>query len=185
MQVIILNDIKCYQFDNVLLFVFYGYSYKHLRQKLAKHSKISTLNTFMKEYLGYSLVDITNTGIIRDSVNPKARNQQRNWETLVQCLSLRTQAHNIRTPEMATINLDDFALSGDLFGEMYTGQANVWLFSWQIESDGIYDTDVPMSLLLKDFEDVPICTFLDETARFILPIFHPYGAIKNIHFCSL
>ena len=139
----------------------------------------------MIEYLGYSLVDITNTGVIRESGDPKARNQQRNWETLVQCLSLRTQAHNIRTPEIVTVNLDDFDLAGDLFGEIYTGESKVWLFSWQIESAGIYDSDVPMALLLKDFEDVPICTFLDETARFILPIFHPYGAIKNIHFSGL
>ena len=30
-----INDIKCYQFDNVPVFVLKGYSYKHKRQKLA------------------------------------------------------------------------------------------------------------------------------------------------------
>ena len=29
------NDIKCYQFDNVPLFVLKGFSYKHKRQKVA------------------------------------------------------------------------------------------------------------------------------------------------------
>jgi len=44
-----------------------------------------------------SLVDITATGMTRsndpDSVE---RNQQRNWETVIQCLGLRTQPHNIQ-----------------------------------------------------------------------------------------
>ena len=31
-----INDIKCYQFDNVPVFVLWGLSYKHKRQKLAK-----------------------------------------------------------------------------------------------------------------------------------------------------
>jgi hypothetical protein len=32
------------------------------------------------------------------------------------------------------------------------------------------------------FAKVPIICGLEETARFMLPIFYPYGAIKNIYF---
>jgi len=31
---------------------------------------------------------------------------------------------------------------------------------------------------------VPIIQGLNETAKFMLPIFYPHGAIKNIHFIN-
>ena len=43
-------------------------------------------------YQGFTLVDITPTGVISYShQNEFKRNQQRNWETVQQILSLRTQ----------------------------------------------------------------------------------------------
>jgi hypothetical protein len=39
----------------------------------------------------------------------------------------------------------------------------------------------PLGGLLEDLEQVPIITGLTETARFMLPIFYPYGSIKNIY----
>jgi len=38
---------------------------------------------------------------------------------------------------------------------------------------------------LQDFEQVPVVTGLTETARFMLPIFYPYGTIKNIYFTQV
>jgi hypothetical protein len=44
-------------------------------------------NTELRFFTGYSLVDITATGVIRVS-NPESieRDQQRNWETVLQCM---------------------------------------------------------------------------------------------------
>ena len=43
-------------------------------------------------YQGFTLIDITSTGVISWSPqNERKRNQQRNWETVQQILSLRTQ----------------------------------------------------------------------------------------------
>ena len=42
----------------------------------------------------------------------------------------------------------------------------------------------PTGLLDKDFAEVPIIQGLNETAKFMLPIFYPHGAIKNIHFIN-
>jgi len=107
------------------------------------------------------------------------RNQQRNWETLIQVLSLRTQPLEINGPIDSS-----YELSGDsIFGEMYRGLHTVWYFSFGVEAHSVFtkgkDT---VGRLYDDFAEVPIIQGLDETARFMLPIFYPHGAIKNIHF---
>lgn len=130
-------------------------------------------------FRGYSLVDITATGVIRDSESDTvSRNQQRNWETLLQCIGLRTQPLNIQEP-IESLYVD---IANAEFGDFYTGEQRVWTWSWTIEREGVYDLpDRPMAGLLQDLEQVPIITGLTETARFMLPIFYPYGTIKNIY----
>ena len=129
-------------------------------------------------FQGYSLVDITSTGVIRGrEADAMDRNQQRNWETVLQCMGLRTQPQNIREPESILADLKYLE-----FGDFYTGEQKIWTWTWTVESAGVYDTDRPLSGLLQDFEQVPVITGLTETARFMLPIFYPYGSIKNVYF---
>ena len=136
--------------------------------------------TNLQFFQGYSLVDITATGVIRGTDNDQIdRNQQRNWETVLQCIGLRTQPHYIQVPVQSTFA--DISIAE--FGDFYQGEQRVWAFSWAVESHEIYDLpDNPLGGLHKDFEQVPIITGLTETARFMLPIFYPYGTIKNIYF---
>jgi hypothetical protein len=129
-------------------------------------------------FQGYSLVDITATGVTRGN-DSHERNQQRNWETVLQCIGLRTQPQNIQLPEVFELdninNLD--------FGDFYQGSQRVWVWAWTAEQTGIYDLpNKPLGGLQQDFEQVPVVTYLTETARFMLPIFYPYGSIKNIYF---
>jgi hypothetical protein len=106
------------------------------------------------------------------------RNQQRNWETLLQCIGLRTQPQNIQEPITSTC--EDISVAE--FGDFYTGTQKIWTWSWTVDREGVYDlADVPLAGLLQDIEQVPIITGLEETARFMLPIFYPYGTIKNIY----
>ena len=130
-------------------------------------------------FTGLSLIDITKTGVTRShDVDNLARNQQRNWETLVQCLGLRCQAQYIQGPVAVDTDLDDLD-----FGEMYTGNQRVWVWTWAVENPEVYaDKEDPLGALKTDFEQIPIITGLDETARFLLPIFYPHGTIKNICF---
>jgi hypothetical protein len=130
-------------------------------------------------FQGFTLVDISATGVIR-SQDPDnmERNQQRNWETLLQCIGLRTQPQNIQEPITSTV--EDIGMAE--FGDFYTGTQKIWTWSWTVEREGVYDlADVPLAGLLQDIEQVPIITGLEETARFMLPIFYPYGTIKNIY----
>ena len=134
----------------------------------------------MQYYTGFTLVDITNTGVTRSRPgNDHERNQQHNWETLIQVLSLRTQPLEINGP------IDSgYELTGDsIFGEMYKGLQTVWYFSFGVEAQSVFTKGKDIvGLLYDDFAEVPIIQGLDETAKFMLPIFYPYGAIKNIHF---
>jgi len=130
-------------------------------------------------FQGITLVDITATGVTRGDNDSLERNQQRNWETVLQCISLRTQPQNIQPPTQAT--LADVGAAD--FGDFYQGEQKVWVWTWTVEQTEVYDLPgKPMGALQQDFEQVPIVTYLTETARFMLPIFYPYGSIKNIYF---
>lgn len=131
-------------------------------------------------YVGLSLVDISATGVTRHRADQEyQRNQQRNWETVIQAMSLRTQPLMITEPEIIEENLDDV----HWFGDMYTGRHKVWVWQFAVEHEDVFKLgDDPIGALLKDFEQVPVITGLDETAHFMLPMFYPYGAIKNIKF---
>jgi len=137
------------------------------------------MSSNLQFYQGFSLVDITATGVTRSlDVDQLKRNQQRNWETLLQCIGLRTQPQHIHDPGSIEAHLDGFE-----FGDFYTGVQRVWTWSWAVEGTGIYDLPgKPLGGLQQDFEQVPVVTYLTETARFMLPIFYPYGTIKNIYF---
>ena len=136
----------------------------------------------MQYYTGFTLVDITDTGVTRSRPGQeKQRNQQRNWETLIQVLSLRTQPQEMDGPY-----INEYEITTDsIFGEMYKGKHLVWHFSFGVEAVNVFKNNKSdYGLLYEDFAEVPIIQGLDETARFMLPIFHPYGAIKNIHFIN-
>jgi len=134
----------------------------------------------MKFFTGVTLVDITATGVVRHTAEQEvARNQQRNWETVLQVIGLRAQPQLIEGPVVREFEIDH--TSG--FGEMYQGTHKVWMFCFGVESEDVFLLDGdPVGGLDKDLAQVPIICGLEETARFMLPIFYPYGAIKNIYF---
>jgi hypothetical protein len=138
------------------------------------------INIYMKFYTGITLVDITATGITRHRTGHEVkRDQQRNWETVLQVIGLRSQPQLIEGPICAEFEIDE---TGG-FGEMYFGKQRVWIFCFGVEHEDVFLEDKdPVGGLDRDFAQVPIICGLDETARFILPIFYPYGAIKNIYF---
>ena len=137
------------------------------------------MNTELKLFQGFTLVDITATGVIRSTINEDVkRNQQRNWETVLQCMGLRAQPHNITEPQSV-----EMEVSGFQFGDLYSGKHRIWTWSWTVDQSEVYDIgNNPLAGLIADFEQVPIICGLVETARFMLPIFYPHGPIKNIYF---
>ena len=144
---------------------------------------ISDFHFANKYVTGFTLVDITATGVTRDTGGHELeRNQQRNWETVLQCIGLRSQPMDIQcfTPsnEVELQDLKDWD-----FGEMYQGLHKVWAFTFQVDhSDVFAKGEDPLGLLDDSFDEVPVTTYLTETAKFLLPVFYTAGAIKNIYF---
>jgi hypothetical protein len=59
----------------------------------------------------------------------------------------------------------------------------VWSFAFNTDFTGVFDDGKdPVGLLNEDFNEVPVVSYLEETARFLLPLFYTHGPIKNIYF---
>jgi len=128
--------------------------------------------------IGYTLVDITKTNELSSTQDSQARNQQRNFETLVQVLSLRAQLITMGDPELVTIDV-----ANSKFGSDFKGEQAVWSFSFGIEQEAVFsDASGPYGTLAKDFANVPVILGLAETARIVTPTFTSSGNQQNIYF---
>jgi len=134
-------------------------------------------------YQGYTLVDITPTG--QTSYSPEvelARNQQRNWETVLQILSLRTQPIVLETMTL----FEDVTYFKNNFGIGYTGKHRVWSWKFSVDYADVYQDNFDhFGLLKSDFKLTPIILGLTETAEPELPLFYTSGPSKNIYFIPL
>lgn len=140
----------------------------------------------MNENLEYfsicTLVDITKTDVTRNTPETEfKRNQQRNWESVLQVIGLRAQPMTVVEPFSDIVSADIIA---QLFGEMYQGrEQRVWVASFAVEHKEVFLKDNDrLGYLKEDFNQVPVVCGLDETARFMLPIFYSHGSLKNIAF---
>ncbi len=153
--------------------------------------------TTLKYTRCYSLVDITYTGIIGtfrkenlpyatangDILSTQqewetARNQQRNWETMLQLISLRCQPVSIEQPIVTKL----CPLSKFNFGSNFSGKQTVWEFKFSTEYAAVYDNPGDRYGALKaDADNVPVITGLNETAK-IDNMLVVNGSNTNIYF---
>lgn len=150
------------------------------------------------EYGLFTLVDISSPGNLRqafpfvcntgDLIDGEyslniARNQQANFNTVVQCAQLRANIRWEHDPEYKLLNLNH----NNSFGRQYQGEHKVWYFRWLVETVDVYiQRSDPVGGLTDDFHQVPINSFCKETATFPLNVFdtqHP--EYKNTHFINL
>ena len=90
-----------------------------------------------------------------------ARNQQRNWETITQILSLRTQIFDITFP---------------------VSNENLWTFEFEVETPGVFGpTNGPTEMLLTDADGVPMLLGLKNKPE-LEPILITNGNNQNIWF---
>ena len=131
----------------------------------------------MYEYRIHTLVDITDNGNLKQQFPFKttadevihdkhslaiARNQNSNFNTLLQLLQMRA---NI-TWEVPPKRIDQ-TLGNSNFGNFYEGKHLTWHFQFFTEQSGVYgDESNPTSSLIEDFHQVPVLSFCKETATF-------------------
>ena len=118
----------------------------------------------MRYYL-YTTVDITETGLYWGS-NSIPRNQQQNFDTVLQTIGLCGNLYYDNPPEI--IHYNKFTPN------------KTWYFEWWMEIDDLFKRGSDHIAILADiFEYVPIITNLTETAQFDKPMF---SVGKNIVF---
>ena len=140
-----------------------------------------TVDTQQYLYQGFTLVDITPTGVISWSPqNEQKRNQQRNWETVQQILSLRTQPTILETDNV----VDDVIKYN--FGIKYQGEHKIWTFKFGVDYADIYKEGPDRFGLVKyDFKITPVILGLTETILPEVAVFEPKGPWNNIYFKSI
>lgn len=105
-------------------------------------------------YCLYTLADITATGQLRSS-NSLERNQQQNFDTVLQTIGLCGNVYYKTPPKK---------VSADIFG---SSSDNCWYFEWSMEIEGLFEEGGDPIKKLKDiFEYVPYIPDLTETVKF-------------------
>tara|TARA_B100000085_G_scaffold224414_1_gene209769 strand:+ start:4991 stop:5479 length:489 start_codon:yes stop_codon:yes gene_type:complete len=130
-----------------------------------------------------TFLDISNTGIVsdfRDDVPlpfvddlgniinnretwSKSRNEQRNWETFIQAISLRAQPIMTTSPVKSTEDSN-----------------SIWTFNFGVETADVYANGNDEVGLLKDvLHNVPIITGLNETASITVPMIDTHNTANT------
>lgn len=140
------------------------------------------MDSNLHSYRIHTLIDITQTGVTSYSKEKeKQRNQQRNWETVSQVLSLRTQMLELKDLGSKLDDIEKYS-----FGKNFQGQHRIWTLEFTIEHTDLYKIDNDRYAALKaDFKIVPIIVGLDETIQPDVNMFIPSGPSKNIYFMEL
>ena len=134
----------------------------------------------LHRYHAYTLIDITKTDVYTNEPI-KERNQQRNWETVQQVLSLRAQLLSFDYLGVMEDDVKNYS-----FGIDYRGQHRIWQFEFTVEHEDVYSLGHDRYGALKDdFKITPIILGLDETARPSVPLFYASGSEKNIYFITV
>jgi hypothetical protein len=117
-----------------------------------------------------TLIDITNTGVIRPNQGTQlAHDQYRNFVTLRQCIELRSIVSFDSKPESKVINIKNMG-----FGSDFKGEQKVWIFKFVPDRVDVYKDELgnPIGNLIDDMDSVPIIKNLSETVNIERAIFN-------------
>lgn len=116
----------------------------------------------MYHYTAYTLVDITESLVTKsENINTVWYNQQQNLNTLLQCISLRSQPIE---PKISVLMTQDIANYG--FGKQYQGLHTVWRLDFSSEHGEVYSkNNNPVHNLIEDCNGVAVITKLEETCE--------------------
>jgi len=129
-------------------------------------------------YTVYTLIDITDSGVVSPKSDAKGYYQAQNLNTFIQSVSLRSQPVLSSVEFLDAQNLDDYD-----FGSDFSGIQDVWILkfasetadAWKYEENNTY-------MLVKDFDKMPVHTILDETANINPEIVDTSTVSKNTYF---
>jgi hypothetical protein len=134
-----------------------------------------------------TLFDITRTNVIlsrnlpANTINTeviKQRNQQSNYNTILQIISLRSQPENITEPKTIKERASEW-------GSEYTKNnktVTVWTFTFTVHHSGVFHDGISeLGNLLSDSDNVPMMIHLDEDVA-LVPYISNKQLLTNIKF---
>ena len=129
-------------------------------------------------YTVYTLIDITDSGVLSPKANAKGFFQAQNLNTFIQSISLRSQ------PVLSSVEkLDAEDVADHQFGSNFTGLHDVWVLKFASEtSDAWNKENNSVYMLNEDFNTTPIHGTLDETAIINPEIIDTSTVNKNTYF---
>jgi len=126
----------------------------------------------MQVYTIITTVDITPTGV-RNKTNDEdwylKRNQQRNYDTLLQVIGLRCQPH--------VISVDTYP-AGLVPWPVNFEPCKLWVLSFEVDRTDVLGSNG--ELFLEDIKGIPIMTGLTETVPSFPQQFMITGPLKNV-----
>ncbi len=129
------------------------------------------------DYAVITMVDITKTNEFRRS--GKQRNQQRNYDTLVQTISLYAQPTELTPPKIRDANeiINQFGSKHLFVKEMFNAEQKAWQWLFNVETKDVFG---PGGKLLADsLHNTPAIGGLDEHCILDPSVFSLYGEDKN------
>ena len=135
----------------------------------------------MHRYSVYTTVDITPTGVYNSDEKTdkdfwQKRNQQSNFDSLCQTISLRANLSDTHVEQLVI----DKIISGSLFLDSnLPDYFNVWHLSFSVDRFEPFGEN--HSALLEDLHFVPIIPNLNETSPIFPSYFMTTGNLKNIY----
>ena len=131
-------------------------------------------------YAAYTTVDVTQTNVrIKNNSDDWTlqRNQQRNLDTLIQTLGLRSQ------PIVVAVMCTEVSPQACGLGSNLPEFAKVWEVLFDVEHEEAFGKNCEVAL--KDLNYVPIINGLNETQPAFPPVFQTTGTFKNINIIFL
>jgi hypothetical protein len=133
--------------------------------------------TDLDYYTCHTLFDITPTAVNKNQLMPfrdaaeqtvdtpvsweRSRNQQRNWDTMKQIISMRAQPISLSLPKV--VEIDDH-----LFAQCHCGTQRVWSFTFGVETREAFRKGNDLVWALHhDSNMVPMSVGLTETANLV------------------
>jgi hypothetical protein len=115
-----------------------------------------------------TLIDITETHVIRPKQgSTQELDQQRNFNTLKQCIEIRSIISYDTAPTFDSKDIKDLG-----FGSKYKGKHKIWTFRFVPDRSGVYSNGLDeVGCLLDDLHEIPIIKNLTETINIDKAIF--------------
>ena len=129
-------------------------------------------------YTVYTLIDITDSGVLSPKTDATGFYQAQNLNTFIQSIGIRSQPVLSGVEILSAKDVTDYE-----FGSSFTGVHDIWVLTFASETaDAWKSVNNSVYMLKQDLNNTPIHTSLNETALITVDIIDTSSISKNTYF---